>query len=181
MKKMPPRSMLPRAAFLTFISLLACLTSATVICFSMAILDDAFVYAGIACLTAVVLLIGTYTGCRFLCRTNTCVAYLTREHRPDVTDESLELDISQDQFRRLEREIDDLFGEVGELRLSPLGGSEVLDRQYENLRRDYAQLTQWIEGRKTPEASEVSDLVRRLDNIRSSLRCMRRRSDRITL
>lgn len=171
-----------RAGFFTFVSLLACLTSATVICFSMAILDDALVYAGIACLISVVLVIGTYTGCRYCCRSALCKTWMTG--RRDSTSEAEEVDedyyLSQVGFRSLERKIEDLLAEVGELQENALCSSEALDQEYGNIRGEYEQLTQWIEGTKIPETREVRDLVQRLDRIGDTLRRIRRRSDRIT-
>src|SRR6218665_440107 len=177
----PYNSMKSRAAFFTFISFLACLTSTTVICFSMAILDDAFIYAGIGCLIGVVLLVAGYTGCRYGCIDRSPSSSSDTADEPQSPSDPEEQDVlRRTEYRRLEREIEDLFAEVSELQTTTLCSSEALDREHENIRTEYRQLTLWIEGAKVPEAGEIQAIIQRIDAISVSLQHIRRRSERIT-
>lgn len=175
----PYNSMKSRAAFFTFISFLACLTSTTVICFSMAILDDAFIYAGIACLIAVVLLVAGYTGFRYGCVDRSSSTSSDNPDEPPLHSDDPD-GLRRNEFRRLEREVEDLLSEVGELQATALCSSEALDREHENIRTEYRQLTLWIEGAKVPEEGEVQAFVQRIDAIAASLQNIRRRNERIS-
>lgn len=172
----PYNSLKSRAGFFTFISFLACLTSTTVICFSMAILDDAFIYAGIACLIGVVLLVAGYTGCRYGCMDRTSSSDTPDESPSDEDDPDGQ---RRTEYRRLEREVEDLLAEVSELQATALCSSEALERAHENIRTEYRQLTLWIEGAKVPEAGEVQALMQRIDTIAANVQNIRRRSERI--
>lgn len=181
-------------AFVAFICLLTVLTLLAVVFFCLAIWDTIFVYVGVGCLGAILLLVSCYTAYRYCVRRKAIGQraaaghYAVPQNGPaapppggatnvvatTATNYATMTDAQRSAiYRRLEHKINHLYRVVGELRVAAPDNVEALDLEYENITRQYARLTQWIEGVKTPSERDVTLLRRALRTTRNNLQIIR--------